>query len=134
MRLRNKIHENDKRTLRFNSGNGLCDPCISWARTFGEGLRECLVPPIGKGRSIGSTAATTSSFFDEDGTVIGDYFADLLVDDRLVVEVKAAKHLAEEHTAQILGYLKSSRKEHGLLINFGSYKFQIKKYAMSLKD
>jgi len=72
--------------------------------------------------------------FDEDGTVIGDYFADLLVDDRLVVEVKAAKHLAEEHTAQILGYLKSSRKEHGLLINFGSYKFQIKKYAMSLKD
>lgn len=72
--------------------------------------------------------------FDEDGTVIGDYFADLLVDDRLVVEVKAAKHLAEEHTAQILGYLKSSRKEHGLLINFGSYKFQIKKYAMSPKD
>lgn len=72
--------------------------------------------------------------FDEDGMVIGDYFADLLVDDRLVVEVKAAKHLAEEHTAQILGYLKSSRKEHGLLINFGSYKFQIKKYAMSLKD
>lgn len=71
---------------------------------------------------------------DEDGTVIGDYFADLLVDDRLVVEVKAAKHLAEEHAAQILGYLKSSRKEHGLLINFGSYKFQIKKYAMSLKD
>ena len=72
--------------------------------------------------------------FDEDGTVIGDYFADLLVDDRLVVEIKAAKNLAEEHTAQILGYLKSSRKEHGLLINFGSYKFQIKKYAMSLKD
>ena len=72
--------------------------------------------------------------FDEDGTVIGDYFADLLVDDRLVVEVKAAKHLAEEHTSQILGYLKSSRKEHGLLINFGSYKFQIKKYAMNLKD
>jgi GxxExxY protein len=72
--------------------------------------------------------------FDEDGTVIGDYFADLLVDDRLIVEIKAAKNLAEEHTAQILGYLKSSRKEHGLLINFGSYKFQIKKYAMSLKD
>jgi GxxExxY protein len=72
--------------------------------------------------------------FDEDGTVIGDFFADLLVDDRLVVEVKAAKHLAEERTVQILGYLKSSRKEHGLLINFGSYKFQIKKYAMSLKD
>jgi len=41
--------------------------------------------------------------------------------------------IAEEHTAQILGYFKLSRKEHVLLINFGSYKFQIKKYAMSLK-
>jgi GxxExxY protein len=69
--------------------------------------------------------------FDEDGTIIGDYFADLLIDDRLIVELKACKTLADEHTAQLLGYLKSSRTEHGLLINFGSYKFQIKKYAMS---
>ncbi len=67
---------------------------------------------------------------DEDGTVIGDYYADLIVDDRLVVELKAAKSLADEHTAQLLGYLKSTRLEHGLLINFGSYKFQIKKYAL----
>lgn len=69
--------------------------------------------------------------FDEDGTNIGDYLADLLIDDRLIIELKACKSLAEEHTAQLLGYLKSSRNEHGLLINFGSYKFQIKKYAMT---
>lgn len=69
--------------------------------------------------------------FDEDGTNIGDYFADLLIDDRLIIELKAVKALADEHTAQLLGYLKSSRTEHGLLINFGSFKFQIKKYAMS---
>lgn len=69
--------------------------------------------------------------FDEDGTNIGEYFADLLIDDRLIIELKAAKSLADEHTAQLLGYLKSSRTEHGLLINFGSYKFQIKKYVMS---
>ena len=68
---------------------------------------------------------------DEDGTVIGEYFADLLVEDTLVVELKACRALADEHTAQILGYLKSSRREHGLLINFGSYKFQIQKYVMS---
>lgn len=68
---------------------------------------------------------------DEDGTVIGDYYADLIVDNRLVVELKAAKSLADEHTAQLLGYLKSTRIEHGLLINFGSYKFQINKYALS---
>jgi GxxExxY protein len=69
--------------------------------------------------------------FDEDGTNIGDYLADLLIDDRLIIELKAAKSLADEHVAQLLGYLKSSRTEHGLLINCGSYKFQIKKYALS---
>jgi hypothetical protein len=41
------------------------------------------------------------------------------------------KSLADEHTAQILGYLKSTRTEHGLLVNFGSYKFEIRKYALS---
>ena len=69
--------------------------------------------------------------FDEDGTVIGEYFADLLVEDTLVVELKACRALADEHTAQILGYLKSAHREHGLLINFGSYKFQIQKFVMS---
>ena len=70
---------------------------------------------------------------DEDGTGIGDYFADLFVDDRLVVELKAAKALADEHVAQVLGYLKATRIEHGLLINFGSYRFEIKKYVLSQK-
>jgi GxxExxY protein len=69
--------------------------------------------------------------YDEDGTQIGEYFADLLIDDRLIVELKACRALADEHTAQILGYLKSAKIEDGLLINFGSYKFQIQKYVMS---
>jgi GxxExxY protein len=69
--------------------------------------------------------------YDEDGTEIGDYFADLLVDGRLIVELKATKTLADEHVAQVLGYLKASRIEHGLLINFGSYRFQIRKYVLS---
>jgi GxxExxY protein len=67
--------------------------------------------------------------YDEDGTLIGDYLADLLVDNELIVELKAVKALANEHEAQILGYLKSARMEHGLLINFGAYKFEIRKFA-----
>ncbi len=67
--------------------------------------------------------------YDKDGTIIGDYLADLLVQGELIVELKTAKNIAPEHTAQLLGYLKSAGKEHGLLINFGAYKFQIKKYA-----
>lgn len=67
--------------------------------------------------------------YDEDGTLIGDYYADLFVENRLIVELKTAKTLLQEHEAQILGYLKSSCIEHGLLINFGSFKFEIRKFA-----
>ena len=45
--------------------------------------------------------------------------------------MKAAKALALEHEAQILGYLRCARIEHGLLMNFGSPKFQIRKFAWS---
>ena len=55
---------------------------------------------------------------DEDGTIIGDYYAELYVEKELLIEVKAAKALAPEHEAQIIGYLKSCRMKHGLLIHF----------------
>ncbi len=69
--------------------------------------------------------------YDEDGTLLGEFQTDLLVEDCLIVELKACKALADEHLAQLLGDLKSSRSEQGLLINFGSAKFQIKKYVLS---
>ena len=68
---------------------------------------------------------------DEDGTVLGDYVADLFVENSLIVELKACKALANEHMAQLLGYLRACRIEHGLLINFGAPKFEIKKYVLS---
>jgi len=69
--------------------------------------------------------------YDEDGTIIGDYVADLFIEDVLIVELKTARALAQEHFAQIIGYLKASRLEHGLLINFGAFKFEIRKFAKS---
>ncbi len=68
---------------------------------------------------------------DEDGTELGEYFADLVIEGCLIVELKAVRELAPEHTAQILGYLRGSRIEHGMLINFGSPKLGVKKYALS---
>ncbi len=68
--------------------------------------------------------------FDEDGTLLGDYFADLLIERCMVVEIKAANGIADEHVAQLLGYLRSSRFEHGLLINFGATRFQRKKLKL----
>lgn len=65
---------------------------------------------------------------DEDGTLSGEYFADLIVEGRLLIELKAARALTDEHTAQVLGSLKSTGLDHGMLINFGSYKFQVRKF------
>jgi len=69
--------------------------------------------------------------FDEDGALLGHLCADLFVAGKLVVEVKACRSLVDEHIAQLLGYLRASRIEHGLLINFGGQKLQIKKYILS---
>lgn len=68
--------------------------------------------------------------YDEDGTVLGEFFADLLVEGCLVVELKACRSVVEEHVAQLLGYLKSGRIRTGLLINFGSPRLYVKKYLM----
>jgi GxxExxY protein len=69
--------------------------------------------------------------YDEDSTLLGEFYADLFVENKLVVEVKACKTLADEHIAQLLGYLRASRIEHGLLVNFGAPKLQIKKFILS---
>jgi GxxExxY protein len=53
------------------------------------------------------------------GQVIGEYFADLLVDDAVIVEIKAAKRITQEHEAQLLNYLRATPYEVGLLLNFG---------------
>jgi GxxExxY protein len=63
--------------------------------------------------------------------LLGEFFADLYFEQQLIVELKAVRAVASEHVAQLLGYLRSSRIETGLLINFGSPVLQIKKYLMS---
>jgi GxxExxY protein len=69
--------------------------------------------------------------YDEDGTLLGKFTADLFIEGVLIVELKACKSIAQEHIAQIFGYLRASRIEHGLLINFGGSKVEIKKFILS---
>ena len=64
--------------------------------------------------------------YDSDGFCLGEYFADLVVEDKVVVELKAVKGIANEHYAQILNYLKITGAPAGMLINFGSYKFEVR--------
>jgi GxxExxY protein len=68
---------------------------------------------------------------DEDGTVLGDYFADIVVNGLLLLELKTCKAFTGEHIAQVIHYLKATRIEHALLINFGSFKFEIRKLILN---
>ena len=54
-----------------------------------------------------------------EGEIMGEYSADILVDDKVIVELKAAKKLTPDHKAQLLNNLKATDKEVGLLLNFG---------------
>ncbi len=54
-----------------------------------------------------------------DSQVIGEYYADILVDDKIIVEIKANRALSEDHQAQLLNYLRATDIEVGLLLNFG---------------
>ena len=54
-----------------------------------------------------------------EGTIVGDYFADILVENKVIVELKSVKKFAPEHGAQLVNYLKATNIEVGLLINFG---------------
>ncbi|HEX9739649.1 MAG TPA: GxxExxY protein [Ignavibacteriaceae bacterium] len=54
-----------------------------------------------------------------DSKLVGEYYADLIVNDKIIIELKAAECLMEEHEAQLINYLKATEIEVGLLLNFG---------------
>jgi len=54
-----------------------------------------------------------------EGEAVGEYFADILVDDKVILELKAAEEIAKAHEAQLVNYLKAIDIQVGLLLNFG---------------
>ena len=99
--------------LHVYLGNGLLE------KVYENGLRHRLEQA---GHQV--EAQKPLAVFDADGFVLGEYFADLVVDDSLIVELKAVKAIANEHLAQLMNYLAITRQPAGLLINFGSYRFE----------
>ena len=61
------------------------------------------------------------------GQSVGQFYADLFVDDKVIVELKAVSALAPEHSAQVINYLKATGIEVGLLVNFGRPKIEFKR-------
>ena len=65
-----------------------------------------------------SAAAQSSIKVLYKNELVGEYYADILVDDKVIVEIKATRTLASEHEAKLLNYLKATEIEVGLLLNF----------------
>ena len=68
--------------------------------------------------------------YDEDGTELIEETMDRIVEDVLILELKAVRETSDADIAQLLGYLKATKFRHGLLVNFGAPKFYIKKYVL----
>lgn len=66
-------------------------------------------------------------FYKEE--IVGEYIADLIVDDRVVVELKTIEKLAQIHRSQVLNYIKATNKKLGLLINFSPVTVEVKRIA-----
>ena len=61
--------------------------------------------------------------------IVGEFYADLFVDEKVIIELKVAKAIAPEHQAQTINYLKATGIEVGLLINFGNPKLEYKRFT-----
>mgnify|MGYP000058716900 CR=1 FL=1 len=61
-------------------------------------------------------------YFEE--KVIGDYFADIVVDNKIILEIKAATSIMNAHRAQLLNYLTATKMQLGIILNFGKKKLE----------
>ena len=67
------------------------------------------------------------------GECVGEFYADLFVEEKVIVELKAVKVIAPEHQAQVINYLNATGIEVGLLINYGQPKLEFKRFTRTKK-
>ena len=68
------------------------------------------------------------------GQCVGEYFADILVEDRVIIELKTVEKIEKIHEAQVLNYLKATGIQVGLLVNFRHPKAEIKRLVLGLPE
>ncbi len=65
-------------------------------------------------------------------SLVGEFFADLLVQDKVIVELKATRKIAPEHLAQVINYLRATGIQTGLLVNFGNQRVEYRRLGNHL--
>ena len=108
----------------------ILEACFEVINELGAGFVESvyqkalLIALREKGLKVGAHVPLKVMFRDQ---CVGDFVADLLVEDKIVVELKAVKALAPEHQAQTINYLKATGLDVALLVNFGRPKLEYKR-------
>ena len=64
--------------------------------------------------------------------LVGEFVADILVEDKIIIELKSVKNIVKAHEVQLVNYLVSTKKPVGLIINFGKEKVEIKRKVKDL--
>lgn len=62
--------------------------------------------------------------------IVGDYYVDILVEDKIIIELKSCKKIADEHISQTLNYLKATNIKLGLILNFAKAKLEYKRLIL----
>ncbi len=108
----------------------ILEACFVVSNEFGSGFLESVyqcaleIALKQKGLSVQAHAPLSVHFRGEQ---VGQFFADILVENKVIIELKAVSALTGEHQAQVLNYLKGTGKQVGLLINFGKPKIEYKR-------
>ncbi len=108
----------------------ILEACFEVSNELGAGFLESvygkalLVALRQKGIKAEGQIPLAVIFRDE---VVGEFVADILVENKVILELKAAKVLAPEHQAQLINYLKATGIEIGLLVNFGKRKLEYRR-------
>lgn len=66
--------------------------------------------------------------------IVGEFRADIMVEGEIIIELKSVQHLLPIHEAQLVNYLTATHKDHGLLINFGGERIEIKRKFREYKQ
>ena len=116
----------------------ILEACFEVSKELGAGFLESvyqnaiMIALKQKGLNVQAQAPLSVIFR---GQQVGQFFADVLGEDRVIIELKSVSALTGEHQAQVINYLKGTGKEVGLLVNFGRPKLEYKRlqYPLSIK-
>lgn len=104
--------------------------CYSVANELGHGFLESvyenalMIALEERGLTVAQQAQLKVYYRDRE---IGQFYADIVVEDCVIIELKAVKALSQEHSAQLINYLKATGYDVGLLVNFGQSRLEVKR-------